>query len=384
VTPPTTGQLQGRTYPTYLAAAVLGLLLSSFASNARGPVFPDILASLAISDGAGGLMFSATCAGSLTGSMFFQRLMRRWSSMRSMQLGLFVAWAGLMGVSDAWNLASLLGASFVFGIGSGGLSLAQNLMIDEASSGPGRRRWYAVLHSVYGLASLGSPIAVVALGSADGAWRGSMQLLAIPVLVLALGLLAATPLPRRDPGKHGASASSPLGRRAWVLALMAGCAVCAELVISTRLVLLCRRLGYDEASAAAHLTGFFVALLSSRLLLGVLKTTIANRRLVAFSLAGAGIAAALGLLVDPLFLAVVAFPLGPFFPATMDMISEEFGEKTPRVVANMIVVVSLMLATTHALVGGLSDVVGLKDALWVCPILLCLGLPLLWWSGRRR
>ena len=171
---PQTGQPLDRTYLPYISAAVFGLLLSSFASNSRGPVFPEILESLTISDGEGGLMFSATCAGSLLGSKLFQRLMLRWTSLRTMQLGLVVAWTGLMGVSNAWHLQSLLWASFVFGLGSGGLSLAQNLMIDEASTTGGRRRWYAVLHSVYGLASLASPIAVVALGSADeapGLWN---------------------------------------------------------------------------------------------------------------------------------------------------------------------------------------------------------------------
>jgi len=209
-----------------------------------------------------------------------------------------------------------------------------------------------------------------------------MQWLAVPVLLLALSLLAVAPLPRRHTPRDVNGKPALLGPRAWMIAFMAAGAVCAELVISTRLVLLCRRIGDDEATAAAHLTGFFVALLSSRLLLGVIEIRVDNRKLVAFSLVGSLIATVLGLWFDPWFLALAAFPLGPFFPATMDMISEEFGDRTPRVVANMIVVVSTMLAGTHALVGALSDALGLQSALWVCPVLLVAAMPLLALSSR--
>lgn len=362
-----------RVYWAYLWVPVAALLLMGFASNARGPLFPDILEGLALSDSWGGLMFSATCAGTLLGSVGFRKLLESWSTLRALQLAVAFAWVGLMGVSFAWEGVSLLSASAVFGVGSGGATLCQNLMIDQGSEPSQRRRWYAGLHSAYGLASLLAPFAVVSLSHLDLPWMVVLRVVCIPLVLFAVGLFPIRPL-ERSKAEPAPTERFRMDASAWTIAFLIGMAVSAELVISTRLVLHCERLGLSDVAAASMLSLFFAALLLSRLSLSLFNFRMSNRRLVVICLLGATVFAGLGLSVHPALLALVALPLGPFFPAMMDLISEEHGEHAASIMSLIIVVVASLLAIVHALVGVLSDLFSLHVALGICPLLLVASL----------
>jgi MFS family permease len=339
-----------------------------FASNARGPIFPDLLEGLALNDSWGGMMFSATCVGTLLGSLLFQRILMYWTTLRALQLAIALAWIGLMGVSLSIGGPSLLGASFVFGIGSGAATLCQNLMIDQGSDPERRRRWYAGLHSSYGLASLLSPVAVVSLSRVGLDWPEVLHVVCAPLFVLVALFRWVRPL-GRPPQPSNTATGIRVQRQGLMIALMAACAVSAELVISTRLVLHCERLGFTDVGAAGMLSLFFGSLLVSRLGLSVFRINISNRGLVKLSLALSLIASLCGLFIHPVGLALVALALGPLFPATMDLISEEFGGEASQTIAMLIVVVAIVLALVHALVGLISDLVSLEWALMVCPVL---------------
>ncbi len=167
-----------------------------------------------------------------------------------------------------------------------------------------------------------------------------------------------------------------------MISLMAACAVSAGLVISTRLVLHCERLGFSDAEAAGMLSLFFGALLLSRLGLSVLRVKADNRTLVKRCLGFSLVFALVGLGVHPAGLALVALPLGPLFPATMDLISEEFGQAASATMALLIVVVAVVLALVHAAVGIVSDLASLRWALVVCPMLFATAFAFLRLSGR--
>ena len=142
------------THRGYLVGAFSCLFLVGFGDNMRGPLFPEILRELGLSDAQGGLMFAMSCGGSIVGALWARRLVSRWSTVRILQLGLGFAFLGQGGSALAWDLVSLLAGSFVFGIAGGVLALGQNLMVEEGSPPERRRQGLAGLHSTYGFPPL--------------------------------------------------------------------------------------------------------------------------------------------------------------------------------------------------------------------------------------
>jgi len=71
---------------------------------------------------------------------------------------------------------------------------------------------------------------------------------------------------------------------------------------------------------------------------------------------------------------LVALTLGPFFPITIDLMADEFGPFLEETLGLMVVVISVVLAIAHALLGAWSDAATLKQAFWLGPILLSAAL----------
>ncbi len=373
------------THLGYLVAAFSCLCLMGFADNLRGPLFPAILADLGLSDTQGGLMFAASCAGSMAGGLLFRRLVRRFSSLRTVQMGLFMGAAGLWGITLSETVTTLLATSFIFGLAGGGLALSQNLMVEEGSPPIHRRQWLSGLHSIYGVASLVAPLVVNALSSRGAGWRAGIQLSAALIFALAILLAWVKPLPPRSAARpQGADRPPGLLRRQLGIAFMVSFAVTAELVISTRLVQLLERDGFPAHQAGWALSAFFGCLLLGRLGCSLKPIRLSSRTLIVGSGLGSLVLFAGGLYFQPLLLPLVALTLGPFFPITVDMVADEFGAHLEDTLGLMVVVVSLVLAGAHFLLGVWSDAVTLKQAFWLGPIALTLALACLWATRPRQ
>jgi fucose permease len=206
-------------------------------------------------------------------------------------------------------------------------------------------------------------------------------LLALPPLLLLIGSSRVRSLPP----PQGEAARAPLGVTLLV-SLMTGLYVVGELIVSTRLPLLIEREGRSELWGDAALSAFFLCLLASRLGFGLARVPLSNRLMLALCLVGSALITALGVLVEPLVLPLAALTMGPFFPTAVDLLAEEIPDALEGALGILFAVVSLLVALAHIGVGVLSDAVGLRWALAVCPtalVLALLVLALLSRSGTR-
>jgi fucose permease len=135
--------------------------------------------------------------------------------------------------------------------------------------------------------------------------------------------------------------------------------------------------GYAPDIAALSLSLFFLCLLVSRVVFSVIPLRLSNLRLLALSAAGALILNAVGLWVEPWVLPFVPLAIGPFFPAVVDLLSDEFPDELEGALAVLFAIVSVMLMFAHGVVGVLSDLLDLRRALALGPGALLLTLVLL-------
>lgn len=371
-----------------LALAYASLFALGMSDNARGALFPELLVDLRLGDAAGSLLFAITSAGVIVGSLASRRALDRLGARALLQLSLLTMGAGLLALAAAEGLPSLLATSTLFGVGLGGVALAQNMMVEQSAPPELRRRAFAGLHAMYALSSLLAPLAVAAVYRAGGSWRSGLACLApVSLLVLAAGW-AVRPLPTRPRrAAPGASASpgaeAPLGLGPWLIAFATGGAVVAELLLSTRLPLLLQREGLGPEPAKLYLSAFFACLLGGRLLVTLVPLRLGNRALLTISASGALALFVAGLGYEPRLLPAVALFLAPFFPVATDLLAEEHREQLDRGISLTMACVSSLLIPAHIGVGALSEVVGLRRALAIGPAALLLTLTLIAWSARR-
>ncbi|RMG13773.1 MAG: MFS transporter [Planctomycetota bacterium] len=356
---------------SFLAAGYASLFVLGLCDNARPSLFGGILEGLALGDGAGSLFFAVTSLGVVAGSLGLRGLVRA-SAPRGLRVALVLCALGLACNALAGGLVSLLAASALFGMALGGLALAQNVLVGQASPPALRRRFLAGLHSVYGLASLLAPLGVAALRTEGTGWRASFLLLAGAPLLL----LAATSRLRGRPAPPGPRTPAPLGPTLGV-AWVAGFAVVGELLLSTRLPLLFAREGFPPGWGDVALSAFFLCLTASRLALGLRSVRASNARVLATGLAGAATLFALGLWTTPLLLPLAALFLGPLFPTAVDLLAERVPHALESALGLLIACVSVLAGGVHAAVGLASELYGLRTALGAGPLALAAALAVL-------
>ena len=372
-----------------LALAYASLFALGVSDNARGALFPELLADLELGDAAGSLLFAVTSAGVIAGSLGSRRLLGRLGVRTLLQVSLLVMGLGLLALAAVGGLAEVLGVSLVFGVGLGGLALAQNMMVEQSAPPELRRRAFAGLHAMYAVSSLLAPLVVAAVYRAGGTWRSGLVWLAPASFLVLVAAWGVPPVGGRERSREAAGeaepsgSKTPLGLGPWLIAFSTGGAVVAELLISTRLPLLLQREGLAPEPAKLYLSAFFACLLAGRLFVTLVPLRLGNRALLTISAGGALGFFAAGLAYEPRLLPLVALFLAPFFPVATDLLAEEHLEHLDRGISLTMACVSLLLIPAHIGVGALSEVIGLRRALAIGPAALVLALLLIGWSARR-
>ncbi len=360
--------------------ALAGLFAYGLLDNARGPLFPDLLAALRLSDTAGSLMFALGSVGTIGAMVALPAVVRRVGALTTLRLALGGAAAATFAYGTIDGLLGLVVASLGFGLALGSIALTTNLLVEQAAGAGRRRRALAVLHATYGLASLSAPLFVSGAKLAGFAWRGVFAAAA----TLPLALVAGALLLRRPERAARPEAPGLPGREELLVGIMLGCAVAGELIVSTRLVLLLERSGRSPEVASLALSGFFVALLAGRIALAAAPSAWSGPRLLALSALASALIYAVALGFEPLLLVAVGFTIGPFFPLTMDLLAERFPQRLEEAFASAHLVVSVLLVIAHTAVGALSDWIGLRHACLLGILTLSLAAALaLRGRGRR-
>jgi fucose permease len=293
-----------------------------------------------------------------------------------MQYGLVIASLGLYMTAKTQSLWVLLIASLIYGTGAGGLGLIQNIMVKQGASPHRRRQALAGLHSIYGLASLMAPLGVRALASVSFDWREILIIFAVIPIIMSIMLFRVRPVTSTEDTAKPQPVSLLFRYRQLKIGMVVGGAVTAELAISTRLVALLERSGYEPDAAALGLVAFFLCLLIGRLSCSVADNPLSNRTLLYLSASLSIVFFVLGLTISPLLLPLVALPLGPFVPVIFDLIANEFPDHFEGTLAFSMVVVSTMLVISHQLIGLFTDIWTMNNALFwgACTLLISIFL----------
>ncbi len=355
----------------HLLLAFLSLFAFGLADNARGPVFPDLLRDFGVNDSAGALFFFTTSLFGLGNALLSRFWLPRWGAYLSVRVYLATQASGLVAMGLASHYVGVLAGAALFGIATGGLGVAQNVLVGRASEGAGRRRAYSFLHCMYGASSLAAPMIVSAFYAAGVHWQQVLLWLSVP----SFACCGLTWFRRALPGdRRGRAVSAGVGAdRAVMLAfaLAFGLYVMSEILVATRIVLLGRReYGLDAVAANGHLTLFFALLFAGRLLF-VFAPAMWPPLTVIRASGWLSLAAFIaGLCLGPDWLAWTGLAMAPFFPAAMAHLQETFGARADGAMGWAFTCSSLLTMLMHQGVGSAGDAIGLWGAMWAGPLAL--------------
>lgn len=355
----------------YFCLFALGLF-----DNGRNPYFPDLLKEYSLSDSQGGLFFAIPSLASFVGSSLTASFVQRWGALAILKGALALTVLGFVGMAFASSWPLLLLGDAIFGVGLGTVSVAQHIIIKNHSPVEVRRRLFSGLHSMYAFSSLLAPLLAFVVYENRGHWRwGFWLLITLGSIVLAGSVLVKKVQKISSEMQGGDSANVSLRARQFAVAAMAAaCYVQAELVVSSRLVLLLQREhGLNPANSSLYLTGFFVCLFVGRLLFTYFKfPSLSSFQILQGSLLSSLVLNILGLFYWPEVLMLVGFTMAPLFAFIMDYLTHSFGPMADRGLSITLATISLTLVLMHYFLGVLSDVIGLQKAMLVGPLGLAL------------
>jgi FHS family glucose/mannose:H+ symporter-like MFS transporter len=310
--------------------------------------------------------------------------LKRWGVRRSLQVFSLVQVLGLVVMAMASQYIYLLiGAAFL-GMSFGGLGIAQNILAGWGAPLHRKRQVYSGLHGMYGLSSLLAPMLISLLYAEGIGWQRSFLILAVMPLGVFIYSLISDHRQRGKPRPLPGLIPSLRPSRAvlWV-AILISFYVIAEVCVSTRLVLLCRRdwrMSIDESNGLLSL--FFLLMTVGRVTFAFYRMRLSNRTLMQISAGLSVLFTILGLFYHPLWLGLSGLTMSVFFPSGMAFISQDFPSgEAESATAWTLTLNSLGLMFMHLLVGSVSDHLGLTIAMSASPIFLVLTIFLLW-RGR--
>ena len=322
-------------------------------------------------------MFAISSISSFISSFFARNLLRRFDRkiiLRWASMGLTLT---LLGLAFAQNFYIFLFFSVLFGLNSGILGLIPNVLVPLGSTPEKKQQLLSGLHAMYGVASLLAPLVVASASLLTGNWRYAFAVTALAPFSLFIYSLHKShhshhSKPVRDKEKQKINKSKNFKPQMF-LALMVSFCVAAEIMISSRLALLMRRVwNYDLEMSSLYVTGFFVCMLLGRLLFTGYKFNKTILFQLSSCLVMTALLVCLGLFIHPLFLIASGFTVGPFYPLAISFISSEFPDDLDTAVSYMIATDSMMLAIMHLLVGKLTDLYGIHQAIFSGIIFLSL------------
>lgn len=369
-----------------LAFAYLGLACAGYLDNLRGPYFPEVLSGLSLRDDIGALFFSCASLFAFLASPVFDFLKKYFSVVQIWSSGVLFMAAGFFLMAHAAGAATLFLCATIFGLGFGTVSIGQNLMVFENVSHQSRRQIYSGLHSMYGLASLASPLAAAYLMRDNIQWRTAFSLSSLVPLVLFIAsfFLFFQTAPRQAEPDVNPHIFSSHRKLVWIWALVNAFYLFAEISISSRLVLyLNRHKELNLVDATQYLTGFFLSLWLGRVLFTLCHfRRITTWQILVISQITAAVCITLGLLHKPIWLSISGLCLAPIFPFMMEYVSHLFGKHCQKPLSFIVGFGSLSIVVMHLIVGVVSEQWSLAVALWIGPLGLLLSLVLMFASSR--
>jgi len=164
--------------------AYLIFLVLGFPDGMLGVAWPSMMKDFGVQNAQMGTMLLVSTIGFLFTSFNTGRLIRWFGISTLLIVSSVVRAVGLLGIALAPEWTVLVGAAFIFGVGSGAIDGGMNTFFAMRVRSPRLMSW---LHASFGLGATISPIMLTALFSLGIAWRWGYVIVAI--LQVTMGLV---------------------------------------------------------------------------------------------------------------------------------------------------------------------------------------------------
>ncbi len=373
-----------------IVLAYSSLFLLGLSDNLRGPLFPEVLSDLQLSDSKGALFWAMASFFGLIGSAWTGRLIKKFGMLWALQASLFLMAFGQYGMAASQTFNWALLSCFVFGLSLGILGVVQNLLVLRAGPIEMLPQLQAGLHSNYALSSLLAPIFLSMIHIFHPSWRagylGGAILATLGYIVLFFvprqGLAGLSDPEQLLPSSDGLQRSS-VKIRAFYVGLILALYVLTEIMISSRLALFLRRelaFSFDQSNVAT--TSFFALLFLGRFVFIFWRPRFEVRTQLLSSLFLTLVLCVGGLTLSPLLLIPTGLSMAPFFPLAMAYLQEKLSQNLSYAMTIAMSLVGFFVVSMHILVGVFSDSFGITKALAIGPMALVIALLLLWFDRR--
>ncbi len=345
----------------------------------RGPAFPDVLREFSLSDSKGSLFFLLASAAGLVANLASVWWLKRWGPVYGIKIFQFSMSIGLIMISFSHGLWVLFTGMIFVGFSFGGTGITQNILIAWGAGHKNRRKSYGALHAIYGFASLSAPLILIIFYDYKLTWQNAFFMIGLLSCLVNVWSFFVKAHEDDPPFPEPSFRKSAISRNTiYWFGIFNSLYVVAELIIGTRLVLLSRRdWGLSASEANQLLSLFYFLLLAGRLMMSFVHFKTRTKGLMVASLALSTLIFAIGIFTHPAVIALCGLSMSIFYPCAIAYTYEEQPKAADSIIAWTMTLNSAAVLIMHWSVGWISDVQGLRVAIWIGPACLLLSLGLL-------
>ena len=374
------------------------LFCVGIADNGRSAIYPNILSKLNLSFDQGSFLFSLSSLTGLLSTLTAKYWLPKFgiiNPQRVFSLLLFCA-TTIFGLSisyfPSYHLA-LFGCSLI-GITMGGLSITMNLSIDQGVPEENRRKFLSGLHSLYGLSSGFAPVILLFLSSWGLGFEGLYFVIALFPVILFLISLKVKKLNQAQllsseeflTAEDLTTSKGPRLSKTVIIGSVLSLYVCAEVLLSSRFIIITNALGENDSNAAqSYLSSFFILLTFGRIIFAFIRTSKSNFKMLMTS-----IISSFGLYIlaiktkQPLFLSFIGLSMSIYFPCAMDFIAQSFKGNLQKNLPTIMNIVTIKLILMHYIAGIFEEKFGGISTLYLSISFLFLAMIILMINRKQQ
>lgn len=370
-----------------ILAAYFSLFVLALADNIRGPLFPELLSYFQVSNTLGSSFFGIASFSGFVGSYFAQDFMKKFGVFHSLKIAAALMGLGLFLIAMSREFIYMQIAAFIFGYNFGFMGVLQNFLVNRFAPKEQLSRYQAGLHSMFGLASFLAPFMVGLTVSASGvpndSWRVPFLICAGAAVFLFLGLFFQPTIEDIPEQKHLQEKMSSKVEMIFYACLLSSY-VLVEILVSSRMALYMRsefQASIDKSSLMTSL--FFLLLLLGRVVFIFWQPRVSLLNQMILSSVATFLILVAGQLIDPWFFVLSGITMAPFYPLSAALCGHLFSKQLEQATSIMLATSSAFIVSMHLTTGFLTDLFGIKGAMWLAPsmtlvtVLLCVLFPVI-------